>query len=290
MSHFSVFVIGDNVEAQLAPYHEFECTGVNDQYVQDVDVTADVQDKGLDYYGLDEKTVTSMGEVDTEGEHKFGYALVDARGNVLKAVNRTNPNRKWDWYQLGGRWSGFLKAKPGRVDIKGTPGLMGSQASDAKGQFDVLRKGEIDFAGMRDEAAQEAAAKWDKAYAARGGKDWITWDHVRDVLHKDDIEAARKAYNEQPALVQLKAHEDFKFSWAYDKFLTPRDKYVQQARDSAASPFAVVMDSKWYERGEMGWWGMVSNEQDMDAWNAQVNTLLGSLPDDTTITVVDCHI
>ena len=53
---------------------------------------------------------------------------------------------------------------------------------------------------------------------------------------------------------------------------------------------AIVMDGKWYERGEMGWWGMVSNEQDTDAWNAQVSTLLDSLPDDTDISVVDCHI
>jgi hypothetical protein len=29
MSHFSVMVIGENVEEQLAPYHEFECTGVD---------------------------------------------------------------------------------------------------------------------------------------------------------------------------------------------------------------------------------------------------------------------
>lgn len=42
MSHFSVMVIGPNVEAQLAPYHEFECTGKSDQYVQNVDETAEV--------------------------------------------------------------------------------------------------------------------------------------------------------------------------------------------------------------------------------------------------------
>ncbi len=27
MSHFTVLVVGDNVEEQLAPFHEFECTG-----------------------------------------------------------------------------------------------------------------------------------------------------------------------------------------------------------------------------------------------------------------------
>jgi hypothetical protein len=47
MSHFAVLVIGDNPEAQLAPYHEFECTGKNDQYVQDLDETADMH-KGFE--------------------------------------------------------------------------------------------------------------------------------------------------------------------------------------------------------------------------------------------------
>ena len=40
MSHFVVLVIGDNVEELMAPYHEFECTGTDDQYVQNIDVLA----------------------------------------------------------------------------------------------------------------------------------------------------------------------------------------------------------------------------------------------------------
>lgn len=39
MSHFSVLVIGDDIEKQLAPYHEFECTGIDDEYVQEIDIT-----------------------------------------------------------------------------------------------------------------------------------------------------------------------------------------------------------------------------------------------------------
>jgi hypothetical protein len=38
MSHFRVLVIGDDYEKQLAPYHQFECTGRDDKYVQDIDV------------------------------------------------------------------------------------------------------------------------------------------------------------------------------------------------------------------------------------------------------------
>ena len=37
MSHFTVLVVGENVKEQLAPFHEFECTGVNDEHVVSVD-------------------------------------------------------------------------------------------------------------------------------------------------------------------------------------------------------------------------------------------------------------
>lgn len=44
MSHFDVLVIGEDVEKQLAPFHEFECTGVNDEFVQNIDITDKVRD------------------------------------------------------------------------------------------------------------------------------------------------------------------------------------------------------------------------------------------------------
>lgn len=272
MSHFSVFVIGNDIEQQLAPYHEFECTGEDDQYIQDVDVTDEAKEHGLDRFGLEDRTVTSLDELDLEDAHKYGYALVDADGAVVKAIKRTNPNKQWDWWVVGGRWSKFLKAKAG-------------------GQFDSLRKGEIDFAGMRQEAADKAAADWDAAFVARDGKDWITWEHMRDVLHKGSIEAARTAYHEQPALAHMKRTKAYEFSWdPLDKYLMPREEFIRRASEKAVVSFAVVKDGQWYQRGEMGWWGMVSDEKDIDAWGSQVAQLLDGLPDDTLITVVDCHI
>lgn len=45
MSHFTVLVIGDNPEEQLAPFHEFECTGLDDQYVIDMDETQEYREQ-----------------------------------------------------------------------------------------------------------------------------------------------------------------------------------------------------------------------------------------------------
>jgi hypothetical protein len=40
----------------------------------------------------------------------------------------------------------------------------------------------------------------------------------------------------------------------------------------------------------MGMFGISRDETGRDDWDRQVNELLDGLPDDTLITVVDCHI
>lgn len=45
MSYRSVLVVGDNPEAQLAPFHEFESTGLDDRYVVNIDVTQEYRER-----------------------------------------------------------------------------------------------------------------------------------------------------------------------------------------------------------------------------------------------------
>lgn len=285
MSHFQVIVIGDNVEHQLQPYHEFECTGTNDEFVQDVDVTDEALEhmvgEVLASYGLEDSIVDDESKVQKVGDdcpHKWGFAIVK-EGKLVKAVKRTNPNKTWDWWVVGGRWSGFLKLKP----------EFGGGGSNG------CRRSEVDFDGMRDESGAGAAARWDKAHAAKvaAGFDvnstWASWKHVRDVLHAGDIDAARDAYNAQPIILAIRAAMDHPFR-GVDEYLTPRDEYIQQARDSACAPYAVVNGGEWIAKGTMGWFGMSDDTATQAEWNRRINELLDSLPGDTKLTVVDCHI
>lgn len=54
--------------------------------------------------------------------------------------------------------------------------------------------------------------------------------------------------------------------------------------------FALVKEGEWYEKGEMGWWGVVTNPKDEDVWKEEVKKLLQGLSDDTLLTILDCHI
>lgn len=298
MSHFTVMVFGDDVEEQLQPFHEFECTAINDEYVQDVDVTEELQERIVDgddledalgWYGLEDKVVEDESEVDTDEDHKYGYAVV--KDNVLiKAVNRTNPDRKWDWYQIGGRWSGFLKLKEGAEGQNGKRSWMNKLEETQAGFCDSALKKDIDIEGMRDLKGKEASDRWDTINSITGGQQWEPWDVVRERV--GSVDEAREVYNSQEVLKTIRNDPEGKnlIFWDADEFLMSKEDYVKEYRDSAIATFAVLKDGVWYERGEMGWWGCVSDEKEKDAWNAEVSKLIDSVSDDTRITVVDCHI
>jgi len=359
MSHFSVLVIGPDHEKQLAPFHEFECTGDDNEFVQDIDKTQEARDLfaertetrlkapdgtlhsyfdengawrpefsqpkkdsispiltrhekfvppgyeeievpasevetfakfAADYYGWE--TVPFGQEPNKAGDHKYGYITVDEAGEVVKCIDRTNPNKKWDWYAVGGRWSGFFQLKPDTDGVRGEAGLMGSSRNKGQGFADQTTKGAIDFDAMRTAVAKKAGEKWDKAFAAaepHGGLKWEPWVKVREEMFKGDIDGARTFYNAQPIVMALQAALDHPWD-GVDEYLTPRDQYAQEAADRVAAPYALVVNGEWVSKGEMGWFGMSADAVSQAEWNKKVNDLIAGLPDDTQLTLVDCHI
>lgn len=300
MSHFTVMVIGGDVEKQLAPFHEFECTGTDDEHVQDVDVTAELLeqiaggeslDEALIYHDLNGRIVSSEAEIDKSEQHKYGYAVV-TDGQLVKAVNRTNPNKKWDGWVVGGRWSGLLKLKEGADGELGRPGLFGACVYRRPGRADHAEKGAIDIEGMRSDAAGRAAAEWDAAAdrcrtAGTEPASWESWKSVRGRF--ESVDEARAFYHDQPSLAASKDPEMSPF-YNYDDHLVGRDQFVKAASNRAIAVYAVLKDGQWFEQGDMGWFGCSDDKLTADQWAEKVNELFDSLPDDTLITIVDCHI
>lgn len=315
MSHFTVLVIGNNPEKQLQPFHEYECTGIKDEYVIGVDRTEEVNDwlSEVLYVGKKEgeydyeyneeaacKAFTAFEkmsrsdyfnlthcDIDKEAREWFGY-----NKNDNKWTQFTNPNKKWDWYQLGGRWAGFFKVKNTEAEVVvGNHGFMGEPAQDGHG--DQLLKKDIDFEYMRNTAIEKAEQKYTYAMRIFGDTPANTaWEEIRGA-NSGDIDNAKKIYWAQPRCVVWQSKmgdKDFPFGYhsSPDDFLISKDEYLKNASDSAISTFAVVKDGQWYERGKMGWWAMVSDEK--SNWNEEFSKLLDSVPDDTLLSVYDCHI
>ena len=122
MSGFYILVIGNNTTELLAPYHAFTGYDFEGQHVEEIDITEefldisgkDMLESKLGIWGISSVPDESM--VDTEGKHKFGYAIIKD-GKLIKAVERTNPNTRWDECWLGCRRPGLFKLKPHRHGV-----------------------------------------------------------------------------------------------------------------------------------------------------------------------------
>lgn len=113
-----------------------------------------------------------------------------------------NPNSKWDWWSIGGRWSGaFLNAVP---------------VGKAKDYFT--------------------------------GEPFTVFGNGVDILRRRDLRRPE-------------------------------------------SPFAILTkNGEWHEKGQMGWFGMASNEAEQSDWDKQVADILQKVDGKDWLVLVDCHI
>ena len=306
MSHFSVLVIGDDVDGQLAPYHEFECTGVVDKFVVTVDETAEhiaefEKDGGVRFdqtaaewmdhnYG---RKVVELGEdPDLNGEHKYGWCRVDEAGNLIESCNRTNPNAQWDWYVIGGRWDGMLLLKDGsKANVAAIEDIdFETQAAideaRARTEFRAWRECFAPAQGLQAHVAVEAGLAIQPKDLPRSWREILSGDGT--------IDEKRTVYHAQPAVKAAKQHPLFRNRFFFnpvDEIGFDEEAYVEKMRLSTLIPYVLVHEGKWLAKGEMGWWGMSYDESDDPLeWSKKACALLRSLPEGTRITVVDCHI
>ena len=307
MSHFTVLVIGPNPEDQLEPFQENNMGDCPDKFMEFVDAEDDLKKS------FAKENPNTQYESDESYREAFD-SYVD--GEVYKKDPKTgrygyweNPNAKWDWYQLGGRWTGMLKLKSDaskKHAIQGTPGLMTKCAKD--GYADAALKCDIDFAGMIAEAQRKAKEEyekieavfpdgipkidiaWSKIIDSNGSYKDMPHDERRDFYHNQE---GVKAWKECTRAKADEVNDDLRgfYMWAdQEDFQYSKEEYIKKAGNSAFNTYAVINDGKWYQRGEMGWWGMATNEKDEDDWALEFTKLIDGLPDDTLLSVYDCHI
>lgn len=307
MSHFSLIVTGANIEDQLAPFNEqpedddpaveLEFKDQTDEFRAEYDnETVEIivfpnGDEVLAHTATDEQREDPKGtrvRVPFRRYYESFELFCDAWHSTRPDENGKygyyyNPKAKWDWWVIGGRWTGLLKAKPGVVGVGGAP--------NRPGYYDRMQCGNVDFEGMMQDAANAANAAYSKYEAATKGLEAPKpWNEFRKEFG-DNIDAAREAYN---AFEYIKAvRKAGLVSWGEDpgeKFRVSREEYVEQAKYLALAPYAILHEGEWIARGEMGWFGISNDDVSDQDWAKKATELLLSLPEDTLITVVDCHI
>lgn len=164
-----------------------------------------------------------------------------------------NPNAKWDWYSIGGRWKGLLKAKAG---IHGESSLvMPIRCSSAKVK-------DIDF--TPDKTEYEKALRW--------------WEVVIE---------------DSPLRPGEKKEDFFNFYKKEYLINRYKNKETYARIKSSFTTYAVVLpDGTWCEKGQMGWFGC-SSETPEESYDWDMNykqNFIDKAEPEWILTIVDCHI
>lgn len=326
MSHFTVLVIGENPEAQLEPFDEsIEAPEYQRELVSESEIESFIKT----YQNHDpERKWAKITEAEAEANKLLSFDELyqkygDDWNNNQWRKNEAgewaefttyNPKSKWDWYQLGGRWNGFLKLNPMKAIGFGLEGFSTAEVDNLVDLFlknkekfmDVTSKYNgktgliretianiVDF--MENPTYPEhvlgdfslvSDTRADKGWCDQALKKYIDFDGMRDKAEKE----ARERYNEVLiAFGGVIPKVEIKWEDVTD-FDCTLEEYIQQARDNSTSTFAILKDGVWYEKGKMGWWACVTDAKEQSDWNNDVTKLIDELSDDTLISLYDCHI
>lgn len=267
MSHFTVMVVGENIEDILAPYDEnMEVEEYIDRTKEDIHKEfIDYKEKLLkeidngkrkeplsDFENLTKK----LKKENKKWVKDWCGQDLDDEGNTLSTYN---PDSKWDWYEIGGRWSGAFILKPGEKGELGTKSWTNKDEVIPVNRADQAYKSQIDWDTMNAHAREQAEKDWD------------------DIMDPNpDTCTYRPEYVAQLKELHLKMYGT-------------KEEYVK--RRGIWAPYAYVDQNEWHAPGEMGWWGVSSDEtEDRDKYDRDFADYIAALPDDTLLTIVDCHI
>lgn len=321
MSHFVVMCIGANYKEQLAPYeetadgpyvvftpteeqlrksYETETTncfvdpkGIPHQMCSDEFRNPDVFDSSNRYIcpaGWTEKKVPVKEVYTTWESYLTDYCGEEPDEQTGRLGYWSNPNAKWDWYVVGGRWSNWLRHKDGT-------------------KVDQARYGDIDWAAMLAGHVEF----WTKVYdyvwpKIKDTPESLPWSDFYDRAEREEItfDQARTEWKNQPRIKiaeelaeiarrnQTKSDVDSWIGWDLNTeahtFTADKAMFVKLRAEESLSTFAVVKDGRWFERGKMGWFAAVHDEKDPETWTAIWSSLTRDIDPDTLITIIDCHI
>lgn len=323
MSHFTVIVFGNDAEKQLKPYNENQ-DDLDDDDIVLVDQIGMVNGQPpkhgtiLAYLreAMARKEVIALIEKDqrkwyTSALAKNGvdiFVAYNEKGKLCVVERPYADDGKWDWYELGGRWDGLFMPKPGaatvinpvtetQVNLETVLGtILGVNHRKREpiypGGVNVIYKRDIDLEGMQAIAVKEATERWNKFERLTEGESWMTWTQVLEHYKPASdmgIASLRDLYHGQAVIKRIQ-QADPAMIYNIDDFAVGRDAYLNHAKVNAMLPFAFIHEGRWEERAQMGWFGRTSGDIDLYEWQKRFQEVFDSVPDDTLLSLFDCHI
>jgi len=194
-----------------------------------------------------------------------------------------NPQAKWDFWQLGGRWPGILRVKTDEAIRGGASWMMGVYEYK-EGAADFAKIKDIDFEAMNADVVKKANDYYDRM------------ERYRDICSgkiKEEKEDAFLFLDMRNAFENEVAHKEgegkdskFVIDVSREEFL---EKYLYMFEFKT---WAVIENGQWYEKAQMGWWACHNGtkEQIQEFEKGFSKRFLENEDPETYIAIVDCHI
>lgn len=187
-----------------------------------------------------------------------------------------NPNAKWDWWQIGGRFPGMFLVNEDVEDCLETHQSADdtNRAPEGYKYADAARKKDIcwDFmAKLAIEAVEESYKRFAAAFESGDLKDIAPFARITE---EGIICWGKMLYVKGETLEEYKAR----------KGVADVDKYP-------ISTYAFVdRNGDWTSAGDVGWFAITANDKEEHVWNSELQALIDEVRDDDYIVAVDCHI
>lgn len=253
MSHYNLAVItpekptANMLDELLIPYCE-DTEYVPSEYLEFSEVE-DIED--YKNFFNDSNNTTKVNGVDTPFNKvytSFKDFMEECEGYTFNEENNTfgywcNPDAKWDWFVVGGRWNNMLPTK---------------------------KQSKVNTCQIKD-------VDWDinKKNIPRYKREW-------EVLVEGD-----KPQNEYEDLLIKNRPFYHKPEWLLNDYGS-KENYIHCM--SSIITFATLFVDTWYEKGQMGWFGMSHSEEGQkDSYREKFSEIISKYPN-FWITIVDCHI
>ena len=218
-------------------------------------------------------------------------------GDRAYTMSTYNPDSKWDYWRVGGRWGGYFTRKP---DSDPAFVILPEKGWDSPDKFgfyscDAGPKSTIDLDQMRENGAAKARERHEGYHAIVDGlPEAASWAEFRARVEAGalKIDEARRMYREQP---RVKALHGTDYQWGDDaiaEYSVDVSLYAERGRAKAVPGFAVVAtDGRWMAPGRMGWFASTDATESTECgYGEAANAYIDSLPDDAWLIAIDCHI
>jgi len=187
-----------------------------------------------------------------------------------------NPNANWDWYEIGGRFPGLLLVKDDVKDI-----LPLSESEDKNTRHPTgyryvngARMKDIEWYKMRELRLDAVKANYARLAEAFRTKDLSKIGGIATINEEGIFGWGCTLFSKDETLEE---YLDRKGATEIDMYPICTYAFVNAA-------------GEWNASGDMGWFGLSSNDKPERTWLDETRCLVEKIREDDFMVIVDCHI